>query len=131
MKILHSHPLYTFHLIEDPRPILKFEWSEDLSQLNYRDFQAFCHNFAGFAWQHQVKHLLVDTTNFSFILPEEFQEWREKELNPRYQALGVTKFAYMIMPEYFHMMNDIPAKLGSFETRHFIEERQSIIWLNE
>jgi hypothetical protein len=78
-----------------------------------------------------VKHLLVDTTNFSVPLPEEFTEWREKELNPRYHALGVAKFAYLIRPEYLQVMKDVPATPGRFETRHFIGQDQSLNWLNE
>lgn len=99
--------------------------------MRYEDFQTACHNFAGFAWQYQAKHLLVDTRNFRFSLPDDFAAWREQQLNPRYYQLGVLKFAYVTSRELLHYMKDIPAENGKFETRNFSSIKDSINWLTE
>jgi hypothetical protein len=97
----------------------------------FEDFQSACHNFAGFSWQHQARHLLVDTHNFTCPLPSEFPVWREKELNPRYHALGVLKFAYLIHPDGLPALKDLREENGTFETRYFGDFSAALQWLTE
>lgn len=131
MKTLFKNSLYSFQLINDKQTILFFDWTEKTKEMEYEDFQAACNNFAGFVWQYQSKHLLVDTCNFQFQLPEEFAIWREEQLNPRYYSLGVQKFAYITKPEFLPFMKDIPAENGKFETRNFTSFQEAMHWLNE
>lgn len=130
MKILFENPLYSFHLLNEKQPILLFNWTEKTKEMNYDDFKTACNNYAGFAWQYQAKHLLVNTCNFNFQLPEDFMLWREEQLNPRYYSLGVLKFAYITKPEFIQYMKDIPAENGKFETRNFINYQNAVNWLN-
>ncbi len=129
MKLLCKNSLYSFHLLENNRTTLFFDWSDKTQGMNYEDFQAACNNFAGFAWQYQAKHLLVDTCNFQFQLPNDFPVWREEELNPRYYSLGVLKFAYITKPEFIQFMKNIPAENGRFETRYFASYQDALHWL--
>lgn len=130
MKNLFKNSLYSFHLLDEKPPTLFFDWTDMTKEMNYEDFQAACNNFAGFAWQYQSKHLVVDTCNFQFQLPADFAIWREVQLNPRYYSLGVLKFAYITKPEFIQYMKDIPAEDGKFETRNFISYQNAIDWLN-
>jgi hypothetical protein len=130
MKTLFKNSLYSFQLLVGKPSIIFFDWTDKTTEMNYEDFQAACNNFAGFAWEYQSKHLLVDTCKFNFQLPEEFIIWREEELNPRYYKLGVYKFAYITKPEFLPFMKDIPAENGKFETRNFITFQEAINWLN-
>lgn len=129
MIILFQHSLYRFYLIDEKGPIIRFDWTEKTKEMSYEDFQEACNNFAGFAWQYQAKHLLVDTRNFYFQLPADFTKWREEQLNPRYYQLGVLKFAYVTKPEFLQFMKDIPAENGKFETRNFTSTAEAINWL--
>lgn len=129
MQVLFKNSLYRFQLAEGEVPILTFDWTERTAQMDYEDFQTTCNNYAGFAWQYQVRHLYVDTTAFQFSLPPDFPQWREEILNPRYYRLGVEKFAYRTRPESLSIMKDIPALSGKFETRHFADEFLAFDWL--
>lgn len=131
MQNLFQNSLYSFHLLNEGFPILRFDWTSKTKEMSYEDFQSACNNYAGFAWQYQIKHLLADTSNFHFQLPADFTIWREEQLNPRYYQLGVLKFAYIAQPEHFQFMRDIPAENGKFETRNFISVAEAINWLNK
>jgi hypothetical protein len=131
VKPLFINSLYSFHLIDEKPRVLLFEWTDKTKKMDYEDFQSACNNYAGFAWQYQVKHLLVDTCKFHFQLPEDFGIWREEQLNPRYYELGVLKFAYITKPEFIHYMKDIPAENGKFETRNFTSAKEALNWLND
>lgn len=130
MRTLFKNSFYTFYLLDNKHPIILFECTDKTKEMDYEDFQEACNNYAGFAWQYQSKHLLVDTCNFHFQLPEGFTIWREKELNPRYCKLGVQKFAYITKPELLQFMKDIPSENGKFETRNFILFQKAINYLN-
>lgn len=130
MKHIFKNSLYSFHLLNEKHPVLHFDWTTKTAKMNYEDFQEACNNYAGFAWQYQAKHLLVDTCNFQFQLPEDFTIWREQQLNPRYYSLGVLKFAYITKPEFIQYMKDIPAERNKFETQNFTSFQVAINWLN-
>jgi hypothetical protein len=131
MTILFENALYRFLLLHEKVPVIRFDWTEKTRDMDYEDFQESCHNYAGFAWQYQAKHLLVDTSHFYFQLPTEFLHWREEQLNPRYDQLGVRKFAYIARPEIIGLMKDIPGDEHRFETRNFISGETALQWLNE
>jgi len=131
MKELFKNSLYSFHLLDEDVFIIRFDWTDKSKEMTYEEFQAACSNYAGFAWQYQAKHLLVNTCNFHVKLPDEFPLWREEQLNPRYYSLGVEKFAYVTKPELIHYMNDIPAESGKFETRNFTSTDEAINWLKK
>lgn len=130
MKTLFEHSLYSFHLLDEANPIIQFDWTAKSKEMEYEDFKTACTAYAGFAWEHQAKYLLVDTRSFQFQLPSEFETWREQELNPRYYRLGVLKFAYVTKPEYLPFMKDIPAQPGKFETKNFTSIPEALLWLN-
>jgi hypothetical protein len=129
MKTLFQNSLLKFSILEEKRLVLLFEWTDRTREMVYEDFQTACHTYAGFAWQYQVQHLLVDTRHFHFRLPEAFAQWREDQLNPRYYDLGVKKFAYLTLPESLPYMKDIPATDGKFETRNFAAAEEARQWL--
>ncbi|TAE83710.1 MAG: hypothetical protein EAY81_08295 [Bacteroidetes bacterium] len=130
MITLFQNSLYRFSLLNEKQQVLFFDWTAKTKEMSYEDFQAACHNFAGFAWQYQSTHLLVDTCNFHLQLPAEFPVWREEQLNPRYYKLGVLKFAYITKPEFIGWMKDIPAENGKFETKNFTSVADAVNWLN-
>lgn len=129
MTILFQNSLYSFHLLQEKKPIILFEWTDKTKKMNYEDFQGACNNYAGFAWQYQAKHLLVDTCNFHFQLPSDFAIWREEQLNPRYYQLGVLKFAYITKPDFLQSMKGIRSENGKFETKNFVSTNEALNWL--
>lgn len=126
---LYTHPYYSFRLLPGIPTILHFGWEEAHSSMRYEDFQEACHNYAGFAWEHRARHLLVDVRNFQLNLPAGFEAWREEALNPRYDRLGVRRFAYLALPEHLPFMPDVPGNAVRFETRAFADEAAAQAWL--
>jgi hypothetical protein len=126
---LYSHSLYQFTLLDNN--ILKNEWTEKTETMTLEDFQEAVQNHAGFAIEHRSLNLLVDTRNFKYTLPEENNTWTEKELNPRYNKLGVKKFAMIMKAEYLSYVTNISAQDGKFATRYFADENEALAWLGE
>jgi|688.fasta_scaffold25474_3 hypothetical protein len=126
---LYSHSLYQFTLLDNN--ILKNEWKEKTETMTLEDFQEAVQNHAGFVIEHRCLNLLVDTRNFKYTIPEENNEWTEKELNPRYHKLGVKKFAFIMPAEYLAYVKDTPAKDGKFASRYFADENEAVAWLSE
>jgi hypothetical protein len=144
---LYQNSLYSFelHHVEpqtssespknDPnrRALLSFDWTEKTALMEYEDFQDACQNYAGFAIEHNALHLLVDTRNFKYRLPETYIAWRDEHLNPRYHRLGVKKFAYIVSPEAVQAMPNrlILGDNGTFSTQYFDNRHEALAWLGQ
>jgi hypothetical protein len=56
--------------------------------------------FASEAVNRRPSTLIVDTTEFFHRFGEGFEEWREANIIPKYNASGVTKLAFVMSLDY-------------------------------
>jgi hypothetical protein len=78
-----------------------------------------------------ARGILVDVARFRHKPGPDMQEWRAKNISPRYYAAGVRRFAFLF-PEGAPippMMNQ-SAPGESFATRAFNSEAEAVHWLS-
>ena len=128
--IVYQNSLYTFELIED-RQVLSFTWTMKTAEMTYENFQDACSNYAGFAIEHNIQRLFVDTMDFRFQMPEEFISWREQKLNPRYYRIDVKKFAYLMPKDIADGLEELVPEDDTFTTSYFGSKQEALNWLTK
>jgi len=124
---VHEDPLFTFEL--EPG-VLRLVWTEKTANMPDEEFKRALSLYADYALKHRTAGLLVVVRNFRHRPGPEIGKWRSEEIVPRYEAAGVTKFAYVIgadapMPAPKSRMEAKEA----FETRHFCTTEEAEKWL--
>jgi hypothetical protein len=74
---------------------LELKWlatTKDAAEAQARDTMTL---FAAEAERRQPRFLVVDTTEFAHRWADDMMQWRDREIVPRYNAGGVTKFAFI------------------------------------
>jgi len=130
MKI-HEDPLFTFEL-GDQSHILRFLWTEQTARMTDGDFKRALSLYADYAAKHRTSGLLVDLRKFHHKPGPDIGKWRSQVLVPRYEAVGVKKFAYVIgneapMPPTRH---DAEAPKEAFVTKYFRAPDEAEKWLS-
>ena len=126
MKLFET-PLYSFELTD--HHILKFIWTPETKNMNFLNFQESCMIYAGLAIEHQVTKLLIDTRQFEFSMPENYMEWKEAYLNPRYAKVPVKKHAFIMPLEVLQNMEHQEFKESTYMNKFFDNEEKAIDWL--
>ncbi|MEL6256198.1 MAG: STAS/SEC14 domain-containing protein, partial [Bacteroidota bacterium] len=90
-----------------------------------------CCNYAGYAFEYQAKRLLIDTSNFQFQMPADFEQWRDDHHYPRLWKLGVEKMAFLMPESVMAFVEDKAAEFGKFPVRYFVQEGEAMEWLGE
>lgn len=125
MKTLFSNSLYAFELSDDAR-VLSFRWTERTAQMTEDDFKEALSNYAGFALEHRVPGLLVDTTHFRYGKPTP-DAWRDAHVLPRYLKAGSARMAYVMPPA---VLAHTPGEVrGALHEKFFGDEAQALGWL--
>ncbi len=114
--------------------IVSLHWTEATAEMKGDDFKRALELFAGFAEEYQPKGLMVDVRRFRHRPAPDVGEWRTEHITPRYNRAGISRFAYLIGP-------DFPAPPGAadgsparqpgedFETGFFEDETAARTWL--
>jgi hypothetical protein len=115
---------------------LELKWlptSKDASEAQARDAMA---RFATRTEKLKPRFLIVDTTQFSHRWAEDMMAWRDKEIVPRYNAGGVTKFAFITgegvpFPTVESGADPAPEGPATFPTGWFMTRDRAYKWLTE
>ncbi|MEO1049708.1 MAG: hypothetical protein AAFX87_03760 [Bacteroidota bacterium] len=126
--ILFETPLYAFKLIEDGK-ILKFEWTDETRNMEFLNFQEACMIYAGLAIEHNVSLLLIDTVRFHYQMPDDYLEWKNEWLNPRYEKVPVTKHAFVMKKEGFEQFANQEFQEATYVNRFFDATENAVQWL--
>jgi hypothetical protein len=128
-KQLYDDPFLTI-LWDTPRRIIGIRWKPSTAQMTDEEFKASLTLFAGHVEKMGARGILVDVEDFRHRMGPDVQEWRIKNISPRYAAAGVTRFAFLFPPssEIPPMMNQ-SADGESFATRAFTSQDQAVDWL--
>jgi hypothetical protein len=79
---------------------LELKWLPETREATEEDARSSMETFAAEAVNRRPNTLIVDTTEFFYRFGEGFEEWRETNIIPRYNASGVKKFAFVMSPDY-------------------------------
>jgi hypothetical protein len=126
MKTLFSNSLYAFELSDDAH-VLSFRWTERTAEMSEDDFKEALSNDAGFALEHRVPGLLVDTGHFRYAKPTP-DAWRDAHVLPRYLKAGSLRMAYVVPAA---MLPHTPGELrGALHEKFFGDEAAALAWLS-
>lgn len=73
-------------------------WSEATASMTEEQFRAGVERLAELIEREHAKNVVVDIVNMAYRPAADFEEWRQTQIIPRYNAAGVRKFAF-IMPD--------------------------------
>jgi hypothetical protein len=92
------------HLYEDrwgeiiDRPtteLVELRWYDTTAAMSAEQFQDWLATFAGHVERLRRPRVLVDGTRFMMDPANVNNEWRDANINPRYNAAGVRRFAFL------------------------------------
>lgn len=114
---------------------LELEWLPTTRDMDDGGFKETLQLFAGAGERLKPAFMLIDANQFHHQFGEGVMEWRDKQIIPRYNAAGVTKFAFLV-PEGTPgsvEAGGTPAPEGSanFPTGWFTSRERAYQWLTE
>ena len=113
---------------------LELKWlgtAKDATEAQARDTMTL---FAAETEQRKPLFLLVDTTEFAHRWADDMMPWRDREIVPRYNAGGVTKFAFITgggvpFPTFESGADPEPDGPATFPTGWFQTREAAYQWL--
>lgn len=115
------------------RAMLVMRWSEATADMTDAVFKDALEHFAAYAAEPGASALLVDVRKFRHPVGDDLGVWRGKEITPRYNDAGVTRFAYIAPPDMPTPPEGEPleplAPNEKFLTRFFGAEEGAVAWL--
>jgi hypothetical protein len=117
-------------LDRETEDLVEFRWFDTTADMSADEFKASLANFATCVEKCRRHHVLVDNTNFRMDPSRMDGPWRDANIIPRYNAAGVTKFAFQ-MPPGMQMIGSPPAEEGPsrFPTAYFGRRQEALDWL--
>jgi len=79
---------------------LELKWLSSTAKASDADVKTTMETFAHEAVDRRPHTLIVDTTEFRHTWGEGMLQWRDAEIVPLYNKAGVTKFAFIVSPDY-------------------------------
>jgi hypothetical protein len=115
--------------------VLDFGWLPTTETIDMDAFKDALRVYSDKAVEHSIRACRVDLRNFRGRPTAEIEPWRRRDIIPKYNQAGVTRFAYLMLPDA-----DLPAMSAGgddnvageqFDTRFFNSEQDCMAWLAE
>lgn len=127
------------HLYEDEwgeiidRPsigLVELRWFDATALMSKAQFQRWLGTFAEQVARTHQQRVLIDATSFRMNPAFMDGAWRDANIIPRYNAAGVTRFAFH-MPAAMPMVGKPPSPEGpgQFPTGYFGSRQEALAWL--
>lgn len=109
---------------------IEIRWFDTTAEMTKKEFQDWLVNFTDFVEKSSSKRVLIDATSFHMQGMAETMGWRDEVIIPRYNAVGITKFAFHL-PAGAPPIGGTPAPEGpaQFPTGYFASRAEAIEWL--
>jgi hypothetical protein len=110
--------------------VIELRWFDTTAGMTGAEFQAWLSKFAECVERCGRSRVLIDSTTFRMSPANMDGPWRDANIIPRYNAAGVTKFAFQ-MPDGMPMTGEPPAveEPGRFPTGYFGGRQDALDWL--
>ncbi len=110
--------------------LIELRWFDSTAEMTAGEFQRWLEKFAECVEKCRRSRVLVDSTVFRMSPANMDGPWRDANIIPRYNAAGVTKFAFH-MPEGMPMIGQPPQNEGpaKFPTGYFGKRQDALAWL--
>ena len=108
---------------------VEIRWYDTTSDMSGDDFNRFLDAYAGQVEACGRANGLIDGVQFKMDMAKMHMGWRDEHIIPRYNAAGVTKFAF-IMPAGMPAIGAPPAPEGpaDFPTGYFGTRAEALAW---
>lgn len=112
--------------------LIEIRWFDTTSEITKDQFEEWLSGFAGAVEGAGRSGIVVDATSFGMDPSFNDMEWRDANIVPRYNAVGVKKFAF-VMPEGMPLIGKDPEAEGpaDYETGYFGTRADALGWLGE
>ena len=109
---------------------IELRWFDTTVAMTKVGFQEWLGIFAAQVEAMRRTRVLIDTTSFALARENMDSEWRDKNIIPRYNDAGVTKFAFH-MPAGMPLIGAPPVPEGParFPTAYFGTRQSALAWL--
>jgi hypothetical protein len=110
--------------------LVELRWFDTTAEMSADAFQVWLTKFAECVERCRRSRVLVDNTSFGMSPANMDGPWRDTNIIPRYNAVGVRRFAFH-MPEGMPMIGVPPANEapGRFPTGYFGRRQDALDWL--
>ena len=112
------------------KDLTEIRWYDTTSELTKDQFEEWLTGFAGAVESSGRSGIVVDAT--SFLMDPSFNDmqWRDANIVPRYNAVGVKKFAF-VMPVGMPLIGKDPEAEGpaAYPTGYFGTREDALSWL--
>ena len=111
---------------------IELRWLEEANAMSEAQFRAAIERLADLLERDRLPHVLVDMSSLKFRPAEDFEQWRQAKIIPRYNNAGVSKFAFLVPKgaDYTVESGTLPAVEGSatFQTGYFSTREGAVSW---
>lgn len=110
--------------------LIEIRWYDTTAELDATGFQDWLSRFAEAVERSGRTRVLTDSSVFGMDMANISGEWRDANIIPRYNAVGVTKFAFL-MPAGMPAIGSDPVKEGpaDYLTAYFGTRQTALTWL--
>jgi hypothetical protein len=110
--------------------VIEVRWFDTTASMSKEEFERWLSIFADHVVRLRRSRVLIDGTNFKTNPAFMDGAWRDANIIPRYNAAGVTSFAFH-MPAEMPMVGAPPAREepGRFATGYFGSREEAVGWL--
>ena len=110
--------------------VIEVRWFDTTASMSKEEFERWLSIFADHVGHLRRSRVLIDGTSFKVNPAFMDGAWRDANIIPRYNAAGVTSFAFH-MPAEMPMVGQPPAheEPGRFPTGYFGSRQEAVGWL--
>jgi hypothetical protein len=110
--------------------LLEIRWYDSTSSISSDQFNEWLSGFAAMVEAERPDGILVDALSFRMDMATMDGPWRDANIIPRYNAAGVSKFAFL-MPDGMPLIGTEPKAEGpaQYSTGYFGRRAAALEWL--
>ncbi len=113
---------------------LELRWLPSTESMTEEQFRGGLERLAGLLEKDHAGNVLIDVVNFSYQPAADNGAWREKNIIPRYNAAGVSKFAFLLpqaaTQTVEHGTAPAPEGAARFPTGYFSAREDVFSWFD-
>jgi hypothetical protein len=117
----------------EPEGILELRWLPATATMSDDDFTTTLELFAAEAERARPPSLLIDATEFRHTPGPGVMEWRDREIIPRYNSAGCTRFAFHVREGFPDAVeaggSPVVSPPAQFPTAWFTGREHALDWL--
>jgi hypothetical protein len=119
--------------LRDPEyRLIELRWLGEANAMSELQFRAAIERLAGLMERDRPPNVLVDMASLEYRPADDFEQWRQSHIIPRYNKAGVTKFAFILSEGAPNTVEagTLPAIEGSaaYPTGYFGTRDRAIAW---